>query len=258
MNVDGQEYVHNGSFLYAGRPDTTIEMLQAFAASIRSYHPGSLTEQYITIDVDGIKCKYWAGDGLPMPLALDMYQDDVRNGRTVVDMVRTNKGYLQPIFYQDALQLYSLQKRTAILKNLQNQEPAASHNTCAMRNKRILAAEKSCKRILVYLIKEQGAKYADLLEAIKKCDSLPQPQWVCGCYNTPEKLAAAAIDEACEVCDTLETEYTTSLRNIADYMQAPYALLLDYFIEHYIKNQESQPKATRFIPYMLWNTRKND
>lgn len=102
------------------------------------------------------------------------------------------------------------------------------------------------------MIKEQGVKWPELLEAVKRHKALGQLNWELGKYRTPEDLAAAAVDEALELSDILETEYNCSLRTIADYMQMPYTLLLHTYTLLYIEQQKSKPIQCKYIPYELW------
>lgn len=268
VNVDGVEYIHNGSFFFANCPDTAKEVLQAFATSIRDYQPNGKPEEYKELRVDGMKCYYWAGAGEPTPMDLELYVEEVKQGKAVMRMETSKDGLNWPIFYKDSLQLVNASRRKDLTARLQ-----ACHRRELEQNGKSLGEaiaddlgrlerakeyyktyqlERECKQYLVYMIKEQGAKWPDLLEAVKRHRGLPQPSWKGGIYHSPENLAAAAVNEALELSDIMETEFNTSLRNIADWLGMPYTLLLDFYHQHYIINQESQPLGTKYIPYELW------
>lgn len=274
VEVDGHWYIHNGSFYFANCPDTAREVLQAFATSIRDYQPDAKPEEYRELHIDGMLCLYWIGAGEPTTMEIELYEQEVRQGKAVMQIVKTADGWRMPLFYKDSLRNLNAKKKCELQNRLFSKvqqrldkngkglgEAIAEDKARLDRANeyyKTYQLERECKHYLAHMIKEEGAKWTELLEAVKMHKGLTQPSWKDGIYHNPENLAAAAVDEALELSDIMETEFNTSLRNISDWLQMPYTLLLDYYHQHYIINQESKPIGTKYIPYELWTKIEHD
>lgn len=254
VEVDGTEYVLSPYFLSIGRIDTDQAVLEQFADSIRRYHPQASPEEYLQVEVDGLQCKYWAGDGLPMPQELEQWKQDVRDGKAVAYISDRSK---TPYFYLDALAKANDMKRQMVKWELKGKcERKASKGTITITADpedavRFVDAEldkkvlEECHNHLCYMIRENGAKYADLLDEVTK-------NWQWPNRPEPQQMVLDAIAEVCELEDTLITELNTSIRNIAAYFGLPYSTMLGYYTEKYIFSTADQPKETNFIPYRIW------
>lgn len=273
VEVDGVEYLYCRNFISSSNDIPTETELQTFADSIREYKQrveNGKSGKYITLNIDGIECKYYAGETEPTREDLEQYKEKVRQGLIPVGIVKVPQG-VRAIYYpeaydtpearhyrilkaleengknvmqnkerlnrvmQDFHEMRKEQKLNAMMAEITgtNGEPMTEPKPIP-QSREVLDAEERYLQDMIDKLQHSHPTYKSLILMPAANYGLDQLGWTGGKYNSTMALAAEAIDKAYNLGECMDTAHRASLRTIAEWLEMPYNLILSIYRKKHI------------------------